>query len=246
MKLGAKIDFSDIELAKKLSTMFDFIEIFYKPELNKIVSKILLIDAPWVVHSLHYPDVNLSKDNGSIEKVKKVIDFAELINARKVIVHPGTGNSKQEIGTLLKNYKEIVDYAKAKKITILAENIPYHSDIDSSTCFGKAPAEIQKIMETTGCGFVLDFSHAQSASISVKRNFTNFLDEFLRLGPTMFHLCDGMTGQPRDMHLPLGKGTFNIKQLCSFIGDKQVTLEVSPPTLENFRQSRELIKSFGY
>jgi len=246
MKLGAKTDFSDIELAKRLSTMFDFMEILYKPEVNKITSKILLINATWVVHSLHYPDVNLSKDNGSVDKVKKVIDFSELIGARKVIVHPGTANNKQEIETLLKNYKQVVDYARTKNVKILVENIMYHTVVDSSTCFGKNPAEIEKLMEATGCGFVLDFSHAQSSSLSFKRNFTNVLDEYLKLSPDMFHLCDGMTGQPRDMHLPLGKGTFNIKQLCSLIGDKPVTLEVSPPTLDSFKQSKEFIRSLGY
>jgi endonuclease IV len=122
----------------------------------------------------------------------------------------------------------------------------YHSVGDSGTYFGKNPAEMQKLMEATGCGFVLDFSHAQSSSLSFKRNFTNVLDEYLRLNPIMFHLSDGMTGQARDMHLPLGKGTFNLKQLCSFIGERPVTLEVSPPTFENFKSSKELIRSFGY
>jgi len=55
----------------------------------------------------------------------------------------------------------------------------------------------------------------------------------------------GILGQEVDSHLPLGKGNLDIPFFLKFIKDESVTLEISPPSLENYLDAIEYLKGLN-
>ena len=246
MKLGAKIHLGrdDLEIVKKLVKVYDFIEVYYTEHhlFNSTINK--LFDH-WIVHCPHHHDsINLALNRG-VDHVKSSIKFAEKIKATHAIVHAGFLHVKQNKNFYIKNsikvIKNLNEFAKKHKVELLVENVPLRAIAEIEV--GSDAEEMELILKETGCGFCLDFSHAYHASVSYKTNYKKFIKDMYKLRPIMFHLYDGIAGQEVDSHLPLGKGNLDIPFFLSFVKNEFVTLELSPPTLENYLDAIEYLKS---
>jgi len=245
MKLGAKIHLGrdDLNIIKKLVKVYDFIEVYYT-EHHLFNSTINKLSDNWIVHCPHHHDsINLALNKG-INHVKSSIKFAEKIKAKYAIVHAGFLHTKQDKDFFIKNaikvIKKLNDFSKKHKVKLLVENVPLRAI--AAVEVGSNSEEMKLILKETGCGLCLDFSHAYHASVSYKIDYKKFIEDMYKLKPTMFHLYDGISGQEVDSHLPLGKGNLDIPFFLKFIKNEPVTLEISPPTLENYLDAIKYIK----
>jgi sugar phosphate isomerase/epimerase len=231
MKLGAKLNLSDEkrELLESASKIFDFIEVYYLP-FNPFTLDVSQIKTRWVVHGPHGAHgVNLGSVNSKIESVKDSILLANKIGAKKLIVHPAEYKEKLDKKRMMGNLKELNENCEWHSIRMLIENLPLLSDYEIY-CFGAIPEEIKEIVRKVKCGFVLDFSHAYHASVSLKKDYKDFILEFMKLKPEHFHLYDSRANLEMDVHLPLGEGELDIPFFLSLIKDEDVTLELDPQT----------------
>lgn len=240
MSFGAKISLNDIQLAKKLSEIFNYIEVYYLPDITpeEIPSVRYVVHAPNAKYSV---DLAKKKDT-NIKLVEEAIAFAGKINSKKVIVHIGSYSESAE-KTIISNLKKLVKLAKKRDIRILVENLPLKSKYHPMQ-FGSKPEEINLILKKVRCGFVLDFSHACHAAFSHKTDHKRFILEFLKLKPEMFHLYDTIAEQEEDVHLPFGKGNLDIKFFLKLIRNEDVTIEASSQTLKDYLESIDFIKQF--
>lgn len=237
MKLGAKIHLGkdDLNIIKKLVKIYDFIEVYYTEHhlFNSTINK--LFDH-WIVHCPHHGDkINLALNKG-VNHVKSSIKFAGKIKAKYAIVHAGQLGFEQDKDFFLRNAVKIIKnlnkLSKKYKVCLLVENLLL-KDVNVTELDSNAE-EMEFILNETGCGFCFDFSHAYHASVSYKIDYKRFIKEMYKSKPVMFHLYDGISGQELDSHLPLGKGNLDIPFFLKFIKNEFVTLEISPPTLENY------------
>ena len=246
MKLGAKLHIArdDIGMVKELAKDFDFIEVYYTRHHLKD-SNIRKLSKKWIVHCPHHEDsINLALNRG-VNHVKDSLLFAQKIGAKLAIVHPGFLDSDHRkdffIGKSIETIRKLRLFAKDHGVRLLVENLPLRSI--ANTELGSTPEEMERILEETGCGFVLDFAHAYHASVSHKKRYKKFIERFYKLRPTMFHLYDGHRGSERDSHLPFGRGNLDIAFFVKFIRNEPVTLEL-PTKLECYLDALEYLKRF--
>jgi deoxyribonuclease-4 len=253
MKIGAKIGPTEDNWGtlQKLAKSMDFIEAYYTKERTEL-SRLLSLDTRWVVHGPHSGHGFNTVDGSNMKFFEDSIVLAYELGAKYVILHPGhyrEGNRKVLFNRMIENMKKLKSLCKKNKVGILIENIipflhmgpdiPIISEKDEG--FGFAPEEVKKILKELRCEFVLDFSHAYISSLHLNVDYKEFIGEFMKLRPVMFHICDGNLGKKKDMHLPLGKGNYDLPFFISVI-DRDVTLEIKPPTLENFAESKKYIE----
>ncbi len=248
MKLGIKIHLGrdDLEIIKKLVKIYEFIEVYYTQH-HLFSSTINKLFNHWVVHCPHHEDkINLALKKG-ISHVKSSIKFAGKIKAKYAIVHIGFLNKEQTkdkdlyIENAIKVIEKLNKFSEKYKVKLLVENVPLKSIAHVE--LGSNSKEIKRILEETGCGFCLDFPHAYHASVSYKINYKKFIRDMYKLKPTMFHLYDGIAKQEVDSHLPLGKGNLDIPFFLKFVRNEFVTLEITPPTLENYLNAIKYLKN---
>jgi len=229
---------------ERVSKIFDFIEVYYLP-FNPFTLDVSQIKTRWVVHSPHGAHgVNLAFADSNIEKVKDAILLADKIGAKKLIVHPGEYREKLDKKRMMENLKELNENCEWYGIRMLIENLPLMSDYEILSA-GALPKEIKEIIKKVKCGFVLDFSHAYHASISLKRDYKKFILDFMKLKPEHFHLYDSQASQEVDSHLPLGEGGLDIPFFVSLIKDEDVTLELEPQTLDVYLNALSYLRKLG-
>jgi sugar phosphate isomerase/epimerase len=118
--------------------------------------------------------------------------------------------------------------------------------------FVHSPEDVKVATKKLGVDFLLDFSHAAITAKGFGKDYKKFILELSSLNPAMFHICDNKFDSPFDMHLPLGRGDYDIKFFASLVGDNDMTLEVSSghmdgrlPTLSDFTESIDHLRSLG-
>ncbi len=191
---------------------FSYVELFALPnsfedtkeEIAKHLKDVpVIVHAPHIMQGIDIGKIELFDDN--IKKHKDSIQFADMLNAKHIIVHAHLQGTTE---SAIKHIKTLND----KRIII--ESLPYfemhnkearNKGINSST--------IKQIMDETGCGLCLDFSHIISAANA--RGIAPFqaLYEFHKLKPNMYHICDGEIKGAYDEHLHFGQGNYPLKEL---------------------------------
>lgn len=214
--------------------VYDYIELYAVPgsyaQYGKRWKELAI---PYIIHAPHFKDgLNLAK-SGNFEKnimlFKEAQRFADLLGADSIILHPGiAGDTKETIRQL----KKIGDKR------ILIENKPYLALTNDLLCNASSPAEIEDIIKQTGYGFCLDIGHAICAANATKRDPLEYLNEFLKLKPKMFHFTDGDFSGVYDRHDHYGRGTFPIEKILSIISKD------SPVTIETIKDSQESLADF--
>jgi sugar phosphate isomerase/epimerase len=248
MKFGIKTNLKEERLAdiKKLSKIYDFVETYFLPE-NVTPGRLSSIKTRWIMHSPHEPKANIAKKVGSgIELIKKSILYAIGVNAKKVIVHPGSSESSDcSIKNAIKNLREINSFSISYGIRMIIENLPFRDEFCPGFLFGSKPEEIKLILDEVNCGFVLDFSHAYHSSFSHNIDPEKMIKRFMELKPEMFHLYDTEINQENDIHLQVGEGNLNFQFVLPLIKDKDVTLELEPFSVEVFTDAINRLKKIS-
>lgn len=267
MRLGAKINLDPRrrEEIEKIVGITDFIEVFVRED-NMPASEARKLGTRWVVHGPHVSHgVNFSKltDEGR-QKFRDSIVFARELEARYVIVHPGAckrGEDRQAMyEEMIANVFEMKDFASENSVDLILENITdedayvvHNGTSDSPDMYlVSTPDEIRDATKRLGVDFLMDFSHAAITGLHLGRNYKEFVSEVADLKPAMFHICDNRFSSPYDLHLTLGRGDYDIAFFASFVGDKDVTLEVTSdhiggvlPTFDDFKESIDHLEKLG-
>jgi sugar phosphate isomerase/epimerase len=250
MKFGAKVDLrpKHLQIVGQVIHLFDFIEVYFTPNAVVDHNDALATHDKWVVHAPHQGHgVNLAANPKENKLVEKAIIFAGKLGADYVIVHPGfvpdSESSKREdyVKMLLFNLKKLKSLCKRCNVELLLENVTPRG-VENSLEIGFAPEEMNFLLNKGDCGFVLDFSHAYHASVFNKVHYKNFVLSFMKLDPQMFHLYDSRANQIIDLHMIPTQGDLDIPFFVSLVGNKRVTLELHPPSVENYVNAMKYLK----
>lgn len=214
---------------------FDYIELTYIPKSN--IDPFLDKEIEYLIHlptDRHGVNIgNLDDFQENLEIVKKGLKWADQLNARYAILHPGYGNL-QDVMTFL---NEIEDER------ILIENMPVKG-LNRESMLGYSRKELSKL-KNEKFGFCLDLNHAIKAAISLNKDYKEFIREFMKLEPQMFHMADGKLNFERDEHLHIGEGAYDWDFLIDIIknsNSKYVTLETPRETLDDDIKNLKKIK----
>ena len=215
--------------------VFDYLEIYFVPGSLDSLSSWKSTGIPCIVHAPHSAHgVNLASREAEASNILAYGDvrrFADGLSADTVIAHGGVLGSVDEVARQL----SLIGDSR-----IVIENKPY-LPIDGTPRLlaGSTPGEISQIIHGAGCGFCLDVGHAVAAANAHGVDWRGFLDEFLALGPKMFHLSDIDTTSKVDQHLHFGGGNLPIGEILSKIPSG------SKISIETVKDSREKLDDFG-
>lgn len=186
---------------------FDYMEIFVVP--GSKIGPFLGKDISFIVHVAHDA---FGANIGSRKCIKNssvcmetAIEWADKLDARHIILHPGFGKM-EDAEDFLKNYNDG---------RILLENMPVRG-INGEKMIGYSYVEIKRLSKGK-IGFCLDFGHAIKAAKSSKKDYMKFIKKLMYLKPAVFHLSDGFVDKEIDEHLEIGKGDFDMKFIKSCI-----------------------------
>lgn len=176
---------------------------------------------PIVIHAEHQKfNVNFAdkaKEKENLESINFALNLANKVKSSKIIVHPGMLNnetsSKEQAINFIKNLND-------KRILI--ENLTLPNEY-----LGCSPEEIKELMTKTKKGFCLDINHAIESAISLKKDYIQFLKDFIKLKPYHYHL-GGQIIKEKKTHLPLKESDFDIKEIIRlFPKDAEITIETA-------------------
>ena len=199
-------------------------EIFHYIELMPIpgteVTPFLDVDLPYVIHitterhGVIIADKKKEEFNRSI--INNCIEWADKLNAKYIILHPGFG--------LIDNAIEFLETIEDRRIVI--ENMP-KVGLNGESMIGYTPEQIENLRGDK-FGLCLDLNHAIKAAVSLKRPYKEFIEQFIELKPKLFHISDGKMNNEKDKHLNIGEGDYDFEFLMTCVKEaksKYVTLE---------------------
>ena len=210
--------------------LYDYIELFAVPNsYQDFVEVWKSLKVPYVIHAAHSAKgLNLAKKEMFPENLilaNEAKKFADELNAQTIIFHPGVDGRIEETANQLN---------KIYDSRIVIENKPYYGIYDNLICNGSLPEEIEFIIKNTNVGFCLDIGHAIYAANAKKIDQVNFIKDFLKLKPKMFHLSDGDWNGVYDLHKHLGTGNFDFLKIFSILPDHVI---ISIETEKSFKDS---------
>ncbi len=226
IKLGLKLWSSNLQWfaeAKErfLRQEFDFLELYVVPNTFNPEKLSLLREIPVNIHVPIEEEFNLlaerEKNFTVMEEAQK---FADFFDSEYIIVHPGRA---ENFDIPKDNWKLLQDSR------IIVENVPLKPIGGGIPLQGYNYEQLLELMQKSGRGFCLDFSHALKAAKSLNVNPYQFTEKLLSLHPTVFHVVGGHLGIEEDEHLNLWEGDFDwkwIKQKILESSSKRVVLEV--------------------
>jgi len=224
MKIGLKLWSKNKDLIGEANRLinekiFHYIELFYVPGTE--IKPFFGHDIPYIVH---IPTENFGVNIGdktkkefNLEIMNTCIKLANRLNAKYIIQHADYGSIKDAKNLL----KEVHDER------IVIENMA-KVGINGKKMIGYGPAQLKELMDIGNFGFCLDLGHAAKASVSMGRDYKEYINELLKLKPYMFHISDCDLKTEIDNHLNIGDGELDFKFLkeCILKTDpRYVTLE---------------------
>lgn len=228
LKLWSK-NYNLLGEAKRLieKRIFHYIELMVLPDSN--IVHFQKIKVPYIIHipsenwGVNIADKNKEKFN--LEAISECMKWADLLGAKYLVLHPGFGEIERA-----KNFLK-----KIKDSRILIENVP-KVGINNEKMIGYTPEQIKTLMGSK-FGFCLDLNHAIKAATSLKEDYQDYIKDFLKLKPKMFHIADGTLKEEKDEHLAIGSGGYDFRFLISCLDkDTYLTLETPRNNLNSFRE----------
>ncbi|HEY9206261.1 MAG TPA: TIM barrel protein [Candidatus Methanoperedens sp.] len=199
---------------------FDYIELFVIPA-DQISP--FIIDVPYVIHIPHHKfGVNIGeagKKEYNMQKINESITWANRLDAKYLILHAGMGSMEHAADLL----DEITDNR------FLIENMP-KMGLDGEKMIGYSPEQIEELIKDRDMGLCLDFGHAAKAAVSLGLDYKEYIQEFLRFEPEVFHISDGMLHTEKDEHLNIGEGEYDFEFFINCVKNRKsrfITLEIS-------------------
>jgi len=226
-----------IKEAKKLikNRIFDYIELMVIPDTQ--ISPYQKVKVPYIIHiTSERWGVNIAdkkKDVFNLKAINKCIQWTDKLNAKYLILHPGFG----EIEVARKFLERINDKR------ILIENMP-KIGLNDEKMIGYTPEQIKKLIRDK-FSFCLDLNHAIKSAISLKKDYKEYIKDFLKLSPKMFHISDGTLKNEKDEHLSIGRGEYDSAFLAGCIQKNNIqyiTLETPKVNLRSLNEDIENLK----
>lgn len=217
--------------------VFDYIELYVVPDTLETLEQWKKLDIPFIIHNAHFVHgFNLAKrenEQRNLDIYNQTVQFANALQADKIIFHGGVDGDPEETARQLKNLHEP---------RALLENKPYialPNRMGGNFCRGATLDELRNIIEYAECGFCFDIGHAICSAASQKRDAYDYLRAMLALKPAMFHLSDvSDMASPYDSHLHLGSGQLNLKHILEIMDEDAII------SLETDKDSREHLEDF--
>ena len=216
---------------------------------------------PYVVHAEHFNyDVNYA-DKSKYDLNSKSLDFARRVadelNSEKIIVHTGIFSypGKVEQGDPNINIENSFSFfRKVNDSRILAENLRrfslekqknrshfnYNPELAGFYDFSCAtPKEVKEFMNETDVGFCFDFSHSVFSSTYYKKNYLDYISEFLELKPRHYHFsgqfiktAEGNPNRIKEVqrdHICLKESNLDLENILKMTPkNAEITLETEP------------------
>jgi len=208
--------------------LFQYIELMPIPKTEILPFLDQLHNVPYIIHittEKHGANIaDKNKEEYNLKTIYNCIEWADKLNAKYLILHPGFG--------LIDNAIKFLNKIDDKRILI--ENMP-KVGLNNEKMIGSTPEQIRGLMDNK-FGLCLDLNHAIKAAISLRIPYKEFVQEFLKLKPKMFHISDGKLNNEKDEHLNIGEGDYDFEFLMTYIKrneSKYVTLE-TPRNLNSF------------
>lgn len=217
---------------------FDFLELYVVPGTFDAEKLSILQEMPVNIHVPTEEEFNLLAER---EKNLKVIEearkFADFFHSEYIIVHPGRA---QNLEIPENNWNLLQDHR------IIIENVPIKPIGGGIPFQGYNYEQLQELLEKSGRGFCLDFSHAFKAAKSLQLNPKEFTKKLLLLKPTVFHVVSGHLEIEEDEHLNLWEGDFDLKWIKQTILKSKSRLVVfeTPKRNNNLDNDCQNIKYF--
>ena len=205
-----------------------------------------------VRYSIHPPafDINLTSENKAVRETafseyKKSIEFAGMINASHVVIHPGFCFSsvfdKQTARERAVMYiKQLSKFAQANNIKLVIENVGY----DGTSIFTQEEFTgfLDKYFEgDESVGYLIDVGHAFLNRWDIPKLLRDIKHRLLAL-----HLHDnnGIT----DDHLPIGEGKIEWQEIFNTIQEQEINCEFileydQNIPLDKLRAGKELLQT---
>lgn len=207
---------------------FGYLELFALPDTYDVVNSMVkeafdgvktVIHAPHSVQNLNLSDADSFMDNQ--HKLRDSQRFADLLNASIIILHPGFMTGDHDLEENIRQFQLFND----KRLAV--ENLPLLCSSTHKNLVGVKPSHIKQLIDEAHCQFCLDFSHAICGANSYHSDVYQVLDEFKKLKPDMYHLCDGDINSIDDAHLHYGQGNYDLKRLVNeyTTDDALITME---------------------
>lgn len=236
-KLGLKLwnintkDYLSIVDKLYQNGVFDYIELYVLPgNLDKLTHWESL-NIPFGIHAPHFQHgMNLSKKEffeSNLKLYEEVKTYADRLKAEYIVFHSGTDGDYKETARQL----SIINDPRT-----IIENKPYKTlpFIDGDFYVGGKVEEIKYIMENVGCKFCLDIGHATSSANAQGLEPYNYIEKFMELNPSMYHLSDIDTKSDMDAHLNYGEGNLDFERLFKIISkNPKITIETNKKSKEN-------------
>lgn len=244
MRIGVK-NYDDPNFFKHFENKIDFLEVMGVQKND--YSFLKDFSTPIVIHAEHERyEVNpadSSKKEFNMKSIKFAIKLADLINAKKIIVHPGQlekGNKNCSIKNAINFFKEINDDR------ILIENLP-PSRNPRITRLCQTPRQIKKFMKETGVGFCFDINHTVELRKKINGKY-NFIKKYLELNPKHYHL-GGQKSLDGETHLSFLNSDLNLKEALKYYPENsEITLETEVDIKkvdEDVRIIKNVLKELG-
>jgi len=197
---------------------FQYIELAIVPDTEILFFQKIKI--PYIIHiTSERWGVNIgdrNKKEFNLKVINQSIQWADNLSAEYLILHPGFGEFEVAKSFL----------AKIEDKRILIENMP-KVGINNEKMIGYTPKQIKGLIGKK-FGFCLDLNHAIKAAVSLKKDYKEYIKDFLKLNPKMFHISDGTLKNEKDEHLNIGEGEYDFNFLVECIKNsstRYLTLE---------------------
>ncbi|PKP61378.1 MAG: hypothetical protein CVT88_00150 [Candidatus Altiarchaeales archaeon HGW-Altiarchaeales-1] len=241
MKFGLKLWSKNKDLVGEASKLineffFHYVELFYVPETE--IKPFLEHDIPYIIHiptekfGLNIGDK--TKKEFNLKIINTCIEWADKLNAKYIIQHADYGS--------LEDAKNLLKEVHDERLVI--ENMP-KVGINGEKMLGYEPGQLKELMDIGDFGFCLDFGHAAKASVSMGRDYKEYINELLKLKPNMFHISDCDLKNEIDEHLNIGDGELDFKFLKECIlstKSEYVTLETPRKNLNSLDEDLKNLK----
>lgn len=240
-KIGLKLWNLNIDnylpIAKELyfDNIFDYIELYIVPgHIDKIhhwknLNIPIDLHAPHSAHGMNLSSHKKFETNKLLYNEVKA--YANILNARYIILHGGTNGDYFEVANQIKSFNDN---------RILIENKPYKplEFINAKEYTGCKPEEIKYIITNSNVGFCLDIGHSICAANSFNIDLYQYISQFAQLNPLKIHLSDLDIFSEKDMHLNFGDGNLDFYKI------KNILKQVNDITIETNKKSQTNLNDF--
>ena len=176
IKFGLKLWSTNSNLLKEAKELikrglFQYIELMPIPKTEILPFLDQLYDIPYIIHiTTEKHGVNIAdknKEEYNLRTIDNCIEWADKLNAKYLILHPGFG--------LIDNAIKFLNKIEDKRVLI--ENMP-KVGLNGESMIGYTPNQIKELIGNK-FGLCFDLNHAIKASISLNKDYKQFLKEFL-------------------------------------------------------------------